>query len=40
MHEANFVHLIWALQKTRIIDEKLILDLLKHTFQDKELKNL
>jgi hypothetical protein len=35
MRETSFIHLIWALQSTKIIDDKLILDILKHVLQDK-----
>jgi len=34
MHESSFVHLLWSIQKTKTIDEKLILDLLKFTFKE------
>jgi len=32
--------MIWAFQSTKIIDDKLILSLLKHVLQDKENNNL
>lgn len=40
MHESSFTHLIWALQKTKTLDEKLILDLLKFTFKEDSFNNL
>lgn len=40
MYEGSFVRLIWALEKTTIIDSKLFVNLLKLTFQDKESSNM